>query len=570
MNNEIISKTVVGLTGGLASGKDTAAKFFAELGFNIIDADVISRRLTKDGMETTATIIKHFGQQVAQDNNGRKDYSLDRTALRKLVFNDADALRWLEQLLHPLIRGRIKRRIANSNHPYCLLVVPLLLEGDLHKLCNGGVVVVDAPIEQQIERACHRDDITPELAKSIIQRQLSREERLKRADYVLDNSGTPEQLGKQVIKLHMGFLEENKNPILRYRILIWELEDLQPSNDIYYKAAKILWQLSHKYNFVYDTASPDFIIVHSNLGRDYAYRTIIKLRKRHGFSPFIILCSQESTVNGKGIADYSFTYQAPSPDNFWIAQYAMPPHPHGEFNDLLKSKPPNYEGRIGELRNNPKDRFCNFIYARHRPRLKLTKIRQDFCIQLAKYKKIDCPGTLLNNTDELNTKFNDNKPDYISRYKFSIAFENKKQEYYITEKIMECFMAGSIPIYYGSPNVASFFNPKAFINCADYKSFDEVIELVKQIDNDDKLYQEYLTAPPILPDSPLYEISWDRVLGKWDSIFMHLVGSQREGTSRPDKSLLRWRVKNYKRELESVMKGFARKIIELTKFIIRR
>ena len=188
---------LIGLTGGLASGKDTAVKIFTELGMPSIDADVVSRQLTEPGTEATLGIIKHFGEEIASDPN-----TIDRALLRQRVFGNPADLKWLEEHLHPRVREEVRNQLAAVTDPCCLLVVPLLLEGRLHKICDGGVIVVDIPVEMQVERACKRDNISAELAESIIQRQMPRDEKLKRADYILDNSGDHEHLRAQVVKLH--------------------------------------------------------------------------------------------------------------------------------------------------------------------------------------------------------------------------------------------------------------------------------------------------------------------------------------------------------------------------------
>ena len=127
------------------------------------------------------------------------------------------------------------------------------------------------------------------------------------------------------------------------------------------------------------------------------------------------------------------------------------------------------------------------------------------------YRQVDCPGKVLNNQPPFDSNAHrycagraaDQKTDYLKQYKFTIAFENESALNYVTEKIFHAFVAGSIPIYWGNPNVANLFNPRSFINCHDFDSFEKVIDLVKAVDQDDELLASYQKAPPILADSPL-------------------------------------------------------------------
>lgn len=148
-------------------------------------------------------------------------------------------------------------------------------------------------------------------------------------------------------------------------------------------------------------------------------------------------------------------------------------------------------------------KFCNFIYS-NATSGEGTKIRIDFCKQLACYKQIDCPGKILNNmVDAIEPRFGNwakGKLDFIKKYKFTIAFENNSKVGYVSEKLMQPLQANSIPIYWGDPEVTREFNPNAFVNCHDYKNFDEVIEYVKYLDNNDDAYMEMLRQPPMQPD----------------------------------------------------------------------
>lgn len=151
-----------------------------------------------------------------------------------------------------------------------------------------------------------------------------------------------------------------------------------------------------------------------------------------------------------------------------------------------------------------KRNFCNFVYSNPNSGEGAT-LRIDFCKKLMKYKHIDCPGKILNNMkSDVIPRYDDDwkrgKIDFVSNYKFTIAFENSASNGYTTEKLLQPFWANSIPIYWGNPLVTKDFNPKAFINCNDYKNFDEVIEKIKELDNNDNLYMEMLKQPPMQQD----------------------------------------------------------------------
>ncbi len=145
-------------------------------------------------------------------------------------------------------------------------------------------------------------------------------------------------------------------------------------------------------------------------------------------------------------------------------------------------------------------KFCNFIYSNAESG-EGSLLRQDFCQKLMEYKHIDCPGKVLNNMqDALEARegnWGKSKREFIANYKFTVAFENCTMEGYTTEKLSQPLEAHSIPIYWGNPIVAQDFNPKAFINCHDFNSFDEVIERIKYLDNNDEAYMAMLKEPPM-------------------------------------------------------------------------
>ncbi|ELM3717850.1 dephospho-CoA kinase [Aeromonas hydrophila] len=192
---------VVAITGGIGSGKTTVANQFAELGIEVVDADVIAREVVEPGTPALAAIATHFGPEVITP-----DGQLDRRRLRERVFTDPQAKGWLNALLHPLIRTEMQRKCAATRSPYCLLVVPLLVENRLTALANR-VLVIDVDEATQIERTCRRDGVSHEEAQAILAAQASRAERLAAADDVLDNqNGTPEAIKSRILALHETYL----------------------------------------------------------------------------------------------------------------------------------------------------------------------------------------------------------------------------------------------------------------------------------------------------------------------------------------------------------------------------
>ncbi|MBX9562512.1 dephospho-CoA kinase [Aeromonas hydrophila] len=192
---------VVAITGGIGSGKTTVANQFAELGIEVVDADVIAREVVEPGTPALAAIAAHFGSEVITPAG-----QLDRRRLRERVFTDPQAKGWLNALLHPLIRTEMQRQCAAARSPYCLLVVPLLVENRLTALANR-VLVIDVDEATQIERTCRRDGVSREQTQAILAAQASRAERLAAADDVLDNqNGTPEAIKSRILALHETYL----------------------------------------------------------------------------------------------------------------------------------------------------------------------------------------------------------------------------------------------------------------------------------------------------------------------------------------------------------------------------
>lgn len=193
---------VVGLTGGIGSGKSAAADEFERLGAAVVDTDRIAHELTRAGGAAIDGVRALFGDAAIAP-----DGAMDRKAVRERVFSDPAAKRRLEALLHPLIRAESERRIAAATEPYVVHVVPLLVESADYRRRVQRVLVVDCPEDLQVERVRARSGLSAEAVQAIMRSQVSRAKRLAAADDVIDNSGTIAALQNQVRKLHRTYLE---------------------------------------------------------------------------------------------------------------------------------------------------------------------------------------------------------------------------------------------------------------------------------------------------------------------------------------------------------------------------
>ena len=194
---------IIGLTGGIGSGKTAVSDIFEELGIGIVDADLASRVVVEKGRPSLEEIAKHFGQGILTEAG-----ELDRAKLREIIFNSDEEKNWLESLLHPAIAKQIQDELKASSSPYTILVSPLLLETNQKDFCNK-VLVVDVPVETQIERTLKRDGVSLEQVQSIIKAQISRDKRLELADEVIVNDKSLEDLQLAVSKLHQQFILES-------------------------------------------------------------------------------------------------------------------------------------------------------------------------------------------------------------------------------------------------------------------------------------------------------------------------------------------------------------------------
>ena len=191
---------IVGLTGGIGSGKSTVAELFADLAVPIIDTDVIAREVVEPGQPAYDEIIQQFGEHILND-----DRTLDRATLKKRILKDDSERTALENILHPIIFDTVKSQIARLNSHYCIVVIPLLVEGTRYNMLDR-TLVIDTPVELQTIRIAQRDELDPRSIEKLIAIQASREERLKVANDVITNDKGREALSTAVMQLHDKYM----------------------------------------------------------------------------------------------------------------------------------------------------------------------------------------------------------------------------------------------------------------------------------------------------------------------------------------------------------------------------
>ena len=193
---------VVGLTGGIGSGKSAATAIFEDLGIDVVDADLASREAVLPGSKALDQIQKKFGNEILLE-----DQSLNRAKLREIIFDNSEDKTWLEQLLHPEIRHIIQSKLENSSSEYVILVSPLLFETDQHEFCNT-TILIDSSLNSQVSRTSKRDSVSEDSVKKIISTQMSRDDKLKIAKIVINNDDSLEQLESNVKKVHENLIKE--------------------------------------------------------------------------------------------------------------------------------------------------------------------------------------------------------------------------------------------------------------------------------------------------------------------------------------------------------------------------
>jgi dephospho-CoA kinase len=200
-----MSKLIIGLTGGIGSGKTTITNYFEALGIDIIDADIIAREVVAVNSPALKSIAQHFGNDYIQ-----KDGQLNRALLRSRIFSNEVDKHWLNNLLHPLIRNNIIKQTEGTKSPYCILVAPLLIENNLLAVVNR-VLVVDVNESTQIARTMTRDNSSLQEVKSILASQTNQAKRLAVANDIINNDNTNrEEIEEIVISLHKKYLALTK------------------------------------------------------------------------------------------------------------------------------------------------------------------------------------------------------------------------------------------------------------------------------------------------------------------------------------------------------------------------
>jgi len=293
------------------------------------------------------------------------------------------------------------------------------------------------------------------------------------------------------------------------------LSALKPSTHTFF--AETLEEFAGADKVIYTADQPDIIEL-PVYGRGDAfklYKDAVLTRLKHGFAPLLVAMSSETTrpADAPGL-DYVASTYAPTSER------------HLRYNWVLNRmygrallEPDGADAReLSAERAKTKTKFCNYVFSNDF--MPSTQARRDFCLFLNEYKRVDCAGRSLNNTDALrkldegefnsgrafNARWHRPKLRFLSDYKFTIAFENEYADGWLTEKPLMPLAVGSVPIYWGDPRVGEFINPRSFINADDYDSYDALIERIKLVDNDPDLYEEYRNAPPILPSSRFYEM----------------------------------------------------------------
>ena len=196
MSPERQKPIAIGLTGGIGSGKSLAGKYFVELGVPLIDADIVARQVVAKGQPALQRLAEHFGSEIINDSE-----ELKRHLLREIIFNDDSARAWVENLLHPLIKEKIAHWINQQKAPYCIVVIPLLLEKEQYPFLDR-VLVIDAPEASQLARVQARDNAEKKDVQKIINTQLARKDRLAKADDILLNDNSKQALKEKIIKLN--------------------------------------------------------------------------------------------------------------------------------------------------------------------------------------------------------------------------------------------------------------------------------------------------------------------------------------------------------------------------------
>lgn len=283
-------------------------------------------------------------------------------------------------------------------------------------------------------------------------------------------------------------------------------------------------------DYLYSVKAPDLIILyHASTYREW--QLLKRTKELWGDQPFIVTSTNESYDVFHDLSDFAVSYRQYNKkhDSFNTSWVAYGPYIE-EMINLRGGKQSKAEfidacdpfvtsiaqtlragQEVKRLLDNPKDKFCSFVTKNRNLKYPGVLKRNKLVRLLSNYKKVECGGRMMNNTQDLwklEGKYDRSfaKIEFLSHHKFNVAFENRKSPFYITEKILDALLAGSIPIYWGTKEVSKLINPKAFINCGEYDSIHQVVERVKEIDNNPDLYKEYTEAPVFLDNSLVYDM----------------------------------------------------------------
>jgi len=191
---------IIGLTGGIGSGKSTTADLFAQHAVPVIDTDIIAREIVEPGKPALSSLVAHFGEDICLN-----DGSLDRARLKQHILEDDTERQYLESVLHPVIRSTVEQRIRQLDSCYCIVVIPLLVETGSYSMLDR-ILVVDIPVDEQIRRTRQRDSMDEATIEAIIALQADREQRLEHAADIIDNSRDLAQLENDVSRLHEKYM----------------------------------------------------------------------------------------------------------------------------------------------------------------------------------------------------------------------------------------------------------------------------------------------------------------------------------------------------------------------------
>ena len=193
---------IIGLTGGIGVGKSTVCKIFEKLNLPVIYADLITHKLLHSSQASFTTIVERFGNSYVTPQG-----ELDKAKLRKLIFSDLTHKKWLEDLLHPLVKQQIIQQTSVITSPYCIVEIPLLIETNCKHLVDS-ILLIECSENRQIQRTCLRDNCSKQLVMQIIATQASKQQRQQASDDIIHNDGSLEQLTQAIIQQHKLYLQQ--------------------------------------------------------------------------------------------------------------------------------------------------------------------------------------------------------------------------------------------------------------------------------------------------------------------------------------------------------------------------